>query len=490
MGDIEKTATATKAEKGYMRAFTRQCQTATNIADIGDYRSREEAEGFRKSFISDSVMAVILDVVMGSGKSMGAIEYSLLQDRPMIILVELNTEVDRYLGALEKLAGFTSPKKVADESGERLRDVLQEQVNQKENIITTHALFESWTQDTLDWIKLHNYTLVVDEVYSGVYDNYDIKPQDLQSFMDDGYIECGDDGVLKPTDRPILSKYVDLTNKLATKKCYLFEGGIIVELNPELFKAFNSIVVLTYMFEGSLLSTFFDRNSITYIKKSLDSKGIPTDYTEPDGSSYKHLIKFAGSEKQLAPYRHRGNLSKSWLRRSKSVMVKKSDGAKGKSLFTTLKATAATIARDWTDSGVSKDCIAWTTNSDYALRLSDSRYDNLPTTKKKLKRLDIESKDLNYLSQTMRGTNDYKHKTHLLYMTNMFPNPQIEKFLRVNSDEDAPVINQDAFALTACVQWIWRSAIREGEEVEVFIPSKRVRYLLQEWLGYKPEEYF
>ena len=32
------------------------------------------------------------------------------------------------------------------------------------------------------------------------------------------------------------------------------------------------------------------------------------------------------------------------------------------------------------------------------------------------------------------------------------------------------------------IQWIWRSAIRDGKEVWVYVPSRRMRDLLRQWL--------
>ena len=32
------------------------------------------------------------------------------------------------------------------------------------------------------------------------------------------------------------------------------------------------------------------------------------------------------------------------------------------------------------------------------------------------------------------------------------------------------------------VQWIWRSAIRDGGEVYLYIPSKRMRTILTKWI--------
>jgi hypothetical protein len=35
------------------------------------------------------------------------------------------------------------------------------------------------------------------------------------------------------------------------------------------------------------------------------------------------------------------------------------------------------------------------------------------------------------------------------------------------------------------LQWLWRSRVRNGEPVTVFIPSARMRGLLQRWLDAK-----
>lgn len=42
--------------------------------------------------------------------------------------------------------------------------------------------------------------------------------------------------------------------------------------------------------------------------------------------------------------------------------------------------------------------------------------------------------------------------------------------------------DDDRYALSTMVQWLWRSAVRNGKEINVYIPSKRMRNLLIEWM--------
>ena len=43
-------------------------------------------------------------------------------------------------------------------------------------------------------------------------------------------------------------------------------------------------------------------------------------------------------------------------------------------------------------------------------------------------------------------------------------------------------VDQDLYALSIMCQWLWRSAIRDGKEVQVYIPSKRMRTILENWI--------
>ena len=43
-------------------------------------------------------------------------------------------------------------------------------------------------------------------------------------------------------------------------------------------------------------------------------------------------------------------------------------------------------------------------------------------------------------------------------------------------------INEDGFALSEMLQFIWRSAIRDGKEIWIYIPSIRMRKLLKTWI--------
>ena len=42
--------------------------------------------------------------------------------------------------------------------------------------------------------------------------------------------------------------------------------------------------------------------------------------------------------------------------------------------------------------------------------------------------------------------------------------------------------NDDSFALSEMIQWVWRTRIRNDEEVDLYLPSKRMRDIIDQWI--------
>ena len=46
-------------------------------------------------------------------------------------------------------------------------------------------------------------------------------------------------------------------------------------------------------------------------------------------------------------------------------------------------------------------------------------------------------------------------------------------------------VDDDMYSLSTMIQWIWRSRIRDGGEINVYVPSLRMRTLFENWLDNK-----
>ena len=72
----------------------------------------------------------------------------------------------------------------------------------------------------------------------------------------------------------------------------------------------------------------------------------------------------------------------------------------------------------------------------------------------------------------MRATNDYKYKTHLMYIYNRYMKPDLKMLFKTE-------LNEDIYALSDLVQWVFRSAIRDNKPINLYLPSERMRNLIE-----------
>ena len=87
-------------------------------------------------------------------------------------------------------------------------------------------------------------------------------------------------------------------------------------------------------------------------------------------------------------------------------------------------------------------------------------------------------KGTNWVPNTTRGANNYSHFSHAIYLYEQNANPVLLQWLNANTK---PV--RDAYALTGMVQWLWRTRSRRGEAVDVYMPSKKMRMIVERWLS-------
>ena len=108
--------------------------------------------------------------------------------------------------------------------------------------------------------------------------------------------------------------------------------------------------------------------------------------------------------------------------------------------------------------------------------------DNMWTTfKNKSSKLQGRGYTKGFVPLNSRATNSYMNKCNLAYVANRFINPIMKGFFIERNVR----VNENMFALSEMLQWIWRSRIRQGESINIYVPSKRMRNLLVDWLNGK-----
>ncbi len=83
-----------------------------------------------------------------------------------------------------------------------------------------------------------------------------------------------------------------------------------------------------------------------------------------------------------------------------------------------------------------------------------------------------------FIPFNQKATNEYRDRTAVAYCVNLYMNVGQKLFYQNNGVN----VDEDAYALSIMVQWIWRSAIRDGNKIWLYVPSKRMRGLLTAWM--------
>ena len=77
-------------------------------------------------------------------------------------------------------------------------------------------------------------------------------------------------------------------------------------------------------------------------------------------------------------------------------------------------------------------------------------------------------------------------------MVNIHYKPALKDLINKThkDEEDVSVkFKEELYAINEMIQFIWRSAIRNEEQINLFLPSERMRKLLNKWLNNGYESY-
>jgi hypothetical protein len=396
---------------------------------------------------------------MGSGKTSSAIN-----------LMNSDTEnnyifITPYLNEIERIKSQCNNRKfyeprVYSKHGETFYklDSLHQLLQSEKNIATTHALFKMSTEETRELIYNGNYVLILDEVME-VVKQLEVSKADIQMLLNEQWI-INDDGIIhwntnkeKELDEEYKGEFTTIKRLALNNNLILHNNSILFWNFPaDIFKLFKDVYVLTYMFDAQLQKYYYDMNDINY-EKYISIK-------ENDSFTFKKNINYSDAEirnklkSKINIYEGTLNkigegkfaLSKTWFD-NKKLLHKK------------LKNNVENYFKNIVKSGTTINM--WTTFKAYQGKIKGKGY-----TK-------------GFVSCTARATNEFSHKKSLAYTINRFLRPTISEYFRSNGT----VIDDDKYALSELLQWIWRSAIRNDEEINLYIPSERMRNLLVDWLN-------
>lgn len=395
----------------------------------------------------------IVDSIMGSGKTSWAIQYmnSANSEKRFIYITPFLSEVARIKESVTNRK-FVEPFN----RGKGKLDNLKQLILNDCNIVSTHALFQTADEEVIRLLKASNYILILDEAMN-VVEQLDLNKDDLRLLIqnemilvdeDTGLISWNSEGDFQDT------KYNSIKTLSKSENLYYFQQTILFWTFPvKIFTAFKEVYVLTYLFEAQEQKYYYDLYQLDYdyMVVTKDEKGnyqlINHAYQEAyDKQSIKSLINIY--EGKLNEIGEENSLSKTWYTRDKNALLV--DKMK-QNLYTYFRNNVKTPSK----------VNMWTCFKDDKSRLKGKGYSK------------------GFVAHNARATNDYQDKESLAYTINRYMQPYKKNFFTSHG----VAVNEDMYALSELIQWIWRSRIRKGEHINLYIPSKRMRKLLKEYLN-------
>ena len=397
----------------------------------------------------------IVDEIMGRGKTSSAIRFinESVNDEKFIFITPYLKEVERIKADCHSKR-FKEPCFLKGRKLEGIKDL----INRGENIVSTHALFKKFDLEVIDLCRAKNYTLIMDEVTS-VVEKYDVSKTDFE-ILKEKFVSIDEEtGLLKWIYQDDYSypkaKFYEEKRLCELNSLAVYGGSIMMWLFPiEVFNAFRKIIIMTYMFDAQIQRYYYDYYNLPYkymyvTGDSRETYRFTDDVSErsPENYNFKRLIHILEDEKLNLIGDREFDLSKSWYDRNKN-----------NASITQLKNNITNFFIHKRQSKTVNNL--WTTFKDYKPLLNGNGYGR------------------GYVPLNMRASNKYANKNSVVYPVNRYIDPGIKNFfLRHNVSVD-----EDGYALSEMLQFIWRSAIRNGEEIWVYIPSIRMRNLLKQWI--------
>jgi hypothetical protein len=469
----------------------------TNISILAEVRAK--AASLPLQFIDGITRSpedtVIHDYPCGFGKSTRLI--ASLRDNPdqqVLIVVPDLEQVRALISQANDRHGIRLYQPLSDASAredkatgtpfnffhETKRDALHALIQKGHHVITTHKLYSEIAH--LARVGLfHNVEVHIDEVLTVSEDATAITQfsrnrthaNDWRTlYIDKGYVTvCPDTGRINPTDdwreqRDELAGNLPTTFFDAAEAGRLYTdipgmGGhiIMVELPVVLLKCSKRVHIYTYRFDGSYMAAYLRRHGVRWTKASY-----------PDISPEAADAEFRARARDLVTIDPVARLDGVSLGYTAQTRMVASNAAQEKQVAGQIRGAFRAIGRALKTTGVPADhliltCLqaAWITRAGQAGKFASGT------------KLFSEA---HWVANQTRGTNQYRHCSHVAYFWQQNPNVNVARFLGCDNKRHA-----DQYAVAEMIQFIWRSRVRVGQPITVYMPCPKMRRLWYRWLG-------
>ena len=389
----------------------------------------------------------IVDARMGRGKSSAAIRYMNRYKGTKRFLY-----ITPYLNEVERICEQCDFDQSESDHMSKSAE-LKIHMRKGKNVAATHSLFYLMDEEALELVRSQNYSLIIDESIQ-VIERLNVTDKDFALIVEQ--LTDEEDGVLHWRDKDYSGRFTDYKEMADANSLCRLDNALLNIMNPALLRSFDEVFMLTYLFDGQYQKAYLEFFGFPYrvvgVERDQDGYFFSDAPDVPPPLDYRNLINIVDNEKMNKPGDGQYALSKSWFSR------RGYDHPDVRALRNNLKKFFQSIPDGDANTRL------WTTFKDDQSKLVDVRSGRFRK---------------NFLQVGARATNEFRERTDIAYMVNRFIDPNLMKFFAERNIK----LDADSFALSEMLQWIWRSAIRDDKPINLYIPSKRMRELLINWIN-------
>lgn len=340
------------------------------------------------------------------------------------------------------------------------------------NIVSTHSLFKQLS--TTDLPNCGDYTLIIDEALDALVLDNTLTKAELEKFIKIDILSIDEDthqvrfnkenfgraNVGEDTTEG--TRFEELANLCNKGLVYKTTKGLVCKFDASLLHKFKRVIIMTYNYKGSIFDLVLQQQGINphvcHFGKTVED--------------IKHLINVCQDEKMNSVGVPRNPATMKVHQKYQtltSTYYKKS--AKGEKVAypEITKFFYNKLFNMWgRDCKVPVERRLWTSYKEDAVAIGKggnrtNRFGN------------------SWIPFNIKATNDYDTTTDLAFLVNPYIEPDFVSVASWSGIE----FSQDHFALNTLIQWLFRSAIRKGQPINLYLPSERMRTLLDDWLNGK-----
>ncbi|WP_272031209.1 hypothetical protein [Oceanobacillus kimchii] len=394
------------------------------------------------------VQIKVIDSIMGSGKTSWAIQH-MSEAHPFKKFIYITPYLDEVQRIREKTDRTFFEPNNNNKDGSKMRS-LKELIADGKDIVSTHSLFQTADDELLELLTDSGYTLILDEVMD-VIDKANVTQRDIRDLQGVGHIQIENNRVIwLCDDYDTNARYSDIMKLALAGNLFYHRGKFLIwAFPPHIFNAFNEVIVMTYLFDAQIQRYYFDLYKFEYAYNAVKFDGgkynlVQYDKKLENRQQLFELINVYNGK--LNSIGDRDNaFSSSYLRN----MGVDTEETIRKNIYNYFRNVSKAKGKE----------LLWTTVKDAKSGLSGKGYAR------------------SFLQCNARATNEYQDRKSLAYVFNRYMNPIERAFF----EDNGVSVNQDLLAVSDLLQWVYRSRIRNGQPVDLYLPSSRMRRVLEQW---------